>query len=464
MSLFRQNSLRPVVAAAAAALLLAVVGCAEDAKDPDVENLESSGKGDDDDTGDGDLSKPAKKPIKTEENSESDDDGDGAKAASDDGYDDNWNNIGSQQAKPAQEEDQQNDENDEPPVQNAKPEPVEEPIAEAPANPPPEPTPPPEPPADQEPAPVAEEPPEMKPVVSGAPLIRQDLTPVSAELVWVGYDFLEHDSVVKIELVTRGMPKYNIFQERNRQDQPELVVRFFNTKLRGKVRRDVDASEFRSPVAFLRMRYDEDENAVDVVMTMRDPVQPRLFSKNGNVLLTFPVPDHYFGNSLIGGAPVAKAEVLANTNVMPELDETSDISEGMKIAKAFVNNPGGEAFKQAPADGGEPVNPEPVPLPTAPDGQLPADFTNVPANVPANVPQNALGSAPVGDDADGMFNAGGNTEVDGEPGENGQGQNGGDGFENDAGEDGTGDDLDGEGDDEEPGDGDSDLEIDKFDV
>ena len=316
-----------------------------------------------------------------------------------DGYDDDWNNLNSQQQKANNNTNNKKNQvvNENPPLQNAEPEEnvPENPPLQNVANQPTEQIYAEEPVLDQEPAPVPEVPVQVveepvappppateasvAPVISGAPLIKQDAEPVFAQLFWVGYDYLERDSLVRIEIVTRGSPRYNLFQERNKSDQPELVLRFFNTRLRHKVRRDIDASQFRSPVAFVRMRADEIENSVDVIITMRDAVRPRMYSKYGNILLTFPIPDHYFGNAAIGSAPIAKAEVLANANIMPELDTDSEIPEGLKIAKAFVNNPGKEALGEVPSDAGEPVNTGALPVSnglTPTDSELPSDFTN----------------------------------------------------------------------------------------
>lgn len=307
-----------------------------------------------------------------------------------DPYDDDWNNLGSQQQQKQQQVANKNGQQtevgtqDEPPIQNTAQElpPEQQVQQQAPAE---------EPPLDMEPAPVAETvaevpplapvtevpPPPVTPVVSGAPLLRaSDVEPTTAMLHWVGYDFAERDGVIRIEIVTQGNPKYNIFQERNQANQPELVVRFFNTALRDKVRRDIDASEFRSPVAYVRMRPDSEDLSVDVVMTMRDAVQPRMYTRGGNVMLTFPIPDHYFGNSMIGSAPVARAEVMPNANIMPDLDAASDVPEGVKIARAFINNPAAGAFSGVPADGGAPVE-API-LPAGEGGELeplPSDFS-----------------------------------------------------------------------------------------
>lgn len=405
--------------------LIGLVSCSSDdaPKDPDLAPIQ-----DEENTGDGsldsaknqqsdqnDASSNANAAENEADNQEAADDEPKKQAISDDGYDDDWNNMGSQQQKQQQQKaeatntQQQQQEQDEPPLVNAsqnqppEPEPAPEPVANTAVEPPLDPEPAPvvqeaAPPAPEQPAVPTEvappsPPPELPNVVSGPPLVKQDIKPVFASLIWVGYDHVERDGVARVEIVTRGSPRFNVFQERNQRDQPELVIRFFQTTLRPKLKRDIDASEFRSPVAFIRMRPDEEENHVDVIITLRDAVQPRMYSKHGDVMLTFALPDHYFGNNTIGDAPVAKAEVLPNTNVMPDVDGGSDVSEGVKVARAFITNPGADAFKNAPADGGQPVQPEPeLPTPapeSTPDG-LPEDFQTPPSEEelapPANIP------------------------------------------------------------------------------
>ena len=134
-------------------------------------------------------------------------------------------------------------------------------------------------------------------------------------------------------------------------------------------------------------------------MTLRDQVQARLYNKNGNIMLTFPVPDRYFGNSGIGSAPVAQAQLLPNTNLMPSIDNGSELTEGAKIAKAFINDPGKEAFAGAPAAAGAPVQPDSPPASgatpsnsagQASGGVLPADFSQPQQAAPtANTNPNA---------------------------------------------------------------------------
>ncbi|MBM4252076.1 MAG: hypothetical protein FJ146_08905 [Deltaproteobacteria bacterium] len=183
-------------------------------------------------------------------------------------------------------------------------------------------------------------------------------------LHWVGYDYLEKDAVVRVEMVTMGKPPFKFFQEVNKAGQPELVVRFLGAQMRHKIRRDIDAREFKSPVAFIRLRQTDDH--VDVVLTMRDAVKPRLFTKSGNVMLTFALPDRYFGNNAIGEAPVGEAQLLAAANLMPDLVRGSDQLPSFGVPKPFINDPGAAVFNDTPPSAGTEVIPASAPLPAAP--------------------------------------------------------------------------------------------------
>ena len=231
------------------------------------------------------------------------------------------------------------------------------------------------------------------PSVQAAALPIHETYPVNATLRWVGYDFVAASKQLKVELIVEGKPKFEVFQEKNQADQPELVIRYLGTELRRKVRRPIDASEFRSPVAYIRMREDKADNHVDVVVTLRDEVRPRLFAKNGNVQLTFAIPAKYQGTTKKGTAiERTPAELLAKANVMPELDPASELPQTM-LARAFVPNQTGQTFKGAPADGGSPLEQTLAPEATTADGKgLPSSFNaagstnNVPAEsfAPAN--------------------------------------------------------------------------------
>lgn len=151
-----------------------------------------------------------------------------------------------------------------------------------------------------------------------------DLIPAKATLWWIGYDFQRENQQVGVEIVTKGSPQYDLLHERNLKQQPELIVRFFDTSIRPKIRRDVDASEFPSPVSYIRTRQNSD-GTVDVILTLREPATPQLFAKEGNLLLTFDIPERYLGASFVEREPEKKAipivpEGAVNPQILPGSD------------------------------------------------------------------------------------------------------------------------------------------------
>ena len=216
-------------------------------------------------------------------------------------------------------------------------------------------------------------------IVPVATAVSADVLPTLSELKWIGYNFIEAEKILKIELVTTGKPQFELFQESNKSGQPELVVRFKQTSIRKKIRRDIDASEFRSPVAFIRSRFDGATGNTDVILTLRDEVQPRLYAKDGNVLLTYTVPGRYFGPDGSSLVPVTTAQILPTANVSPIIDQGSD--QPGPIVAAYVPDPGKTVFSDAPENGGVPleqvVQPvEAVVEATADANGLPEDFSN----------------------------------------------------------------------------------------
>ena len=61
-----------------------------------------------------------------------------------------------------------------------------------------------------------------------------EVLPSYATLWWVGYNFQREDKKLYIEIMTKGEPQYEIFQERNQASQPELVLRLLSTVMRPK--------------------------------------------------------------------------------------------------------------------------------------------------------------------------------------------------------------------------------------
>lgn len=137
------------------------------------------------------------------------------------------------------------------------------------------------------------------PVVDAKPVVaenKDDVEAVNSTVHWVGYHIDEKSRKLQIEMETKGNPEYQVFEENNRRNQAEIVFRFYQSKLRKKIHWDINSSEFRSPVAYIRMREFKDKGVVDVVLTHRDKIMPEFYEKDGKFLLSYTVPDRYFGN------------------------------------------------------------------------------------------------------------------------------------------------------------------------
>ncbi len=146
----------------------------------------------------------------------------------------------------------------------------------------------------------------------------QNLDAALAQLRWVGYRIDEKDRRLKVEVITTGQPEFEIYEETNRAQQLELVIRFYQTNLRKKIRWSINSSEFRSPVALIRMREFQDQGVVDIVLTHRDNVVPEFVSKNGQMQLTYTLPDHYFDQSKAQAREIKeRAASLVKTAALP---------------------------------------------------------------------------------------------------------------------------------------------------
>ena len=169
-------------------------------------------------------------------------------------------------------------------------------------------------------------------VVEEAPQVEREtyspvktINPTYHQLSYVGYDIDAESKNLQVSILTNGNPQFEIFQEQNQSVQPELVIRLFQTSLRRKIKWDIDASEFRSPVAYIRMRESKNAGTVDVILTMRDAVEGSFYSKNSNISLSFPIPDYYFGNLAISPEEgLKKAELLGKTEISLLLSQGSE--------------------------------------------------------------------------------------------------------------------------------------------
>ena len=192
-------------------------------------------------------------------------------------------------------------------------------------------------------------------------------------LTWVGYNYNKDEKKLDVQIVTEGSPVYKIFKEKNRAGQVEMVVRYLNTNLRSKVRRDIDASEFRSPVAYIRMRNDQTFNHTDIVMTLRDEIEPTAVTKGSSLMLSFVIPDRWFA-PVAAQVPVSTADVVEDAPVegMPVLDSAAS-SEDAAI-KPYIDNPGEDTFKNSSPESAKKLVPrsddsnELVPVDKGPEG------------------------------------------------------------------------------------------------
>ena len=174
----------------------------------------------------------------------------------------------------------------------------------------------------------------------------QPPTPLS-QLAWVGYDYRPEEGVVRIEIVTRGSPQYSLY--RTQSELPEIIVRLHHTVFRHRLARDIDASEFISPVSYIRVFNNPLSQSTDIILTLRELIPMRLYAKEGNLLATFTIPEKYYGNSSIGSVESAYAEPIQGP-LFTEFLAATDFPEGFTPYDMT-----GDAFLDAPSHGGTEV-------------------------------------------------------------------------------------------------------------
>lgn len=162
---------------------------------------------------------------------------------------------------------------------------------------------------------------------------------------WIGYVYKPQESLVNVEIVTKNNPQFDIYQEINQAKQKEIIVRFYKSRLRRKLQRDIDASEFRSPVAYVRTR-DKGEGMIDVILTVRDDLEAKYLAQDGNVLLSFPIPSYYFGNAKIVADPADRAIDLATPLTIVQ-QENSKLPRSGRVQGYIFNR---EVFSDVNAD------------------------------------------------------------------------------------------------------------------
>lgn len=152
---------------------------------------------------------------------------------------------------------------------------------------------------------------------------------------WIGYVYKAEESLVNVEIVTKNNPKFDVYQELNQAKQKEVVVRYYDTKLRKKMRRDIDASEFRSPVAYIRTRDGDEDGVVEVVLTVRDEVEAKYLAKDGSLLLSFPIPKRYFGNDKVAVGPSEQAVDLSTPLMVVQMEDSEAPRMGKVLGYVF---------------------------------------------------------------------------------------------------------------------------------
>ncbi len=205
----------------------------------------------------------------------------------------------------------------------------------------------------------------------------QNVSGSPGTLSWVGYNYNKSSRKLDVQIVSEGAPSYRIFQEVNRGGQSEIVIRYLNTKLRKKIRRDIDASEFRSPVAYIRMRHDPAFTHTDVVVTLRENIQPVISTKGSNIMLTFDVSEKWIAPKG-EQRPIAAAEIIQDDNqgLSGSTVETALPGEAPKQQAAYVADPGKEAFS---GNGGRPGAPL-IPKQDSENELIPDDGKQSPAS------------------------------------------------------------------------------------
>ena len=144
-------------------------------------------------------------------------------------------------------------------------------------------------------------------------------------LWWIGADFQMSKSHLKIEMITHGSPKYSIHESINSLNNKEIIITYHNTSIRDRLNYPLNMSEFMSPVTYVRTQRNDNDHTARVILTLRDHVKPMIYSKDGDILLIFPIPQKYYGNSDIGSSPDQIAQVIrSNEDVFPTILTGSD--------------------------------------------------------------------------------------------------------------------------------------------
>ena len=141
------------------------------------------------------------------------------------------------------------------------------------------------------------------------------------ELTWVGFDFQKKNKQVLIEIITSGNPSYQLISENRVNSAKSLTIRFTKTRLRKKMFYDLDTTEFRSPVSYIKTKENKKDITTDVTLVFREKTDGSLYSYDGDVLLKYKIPEHYFSSD---NTKIDKeSELKKSSSVIPKVEEGS---------------------------------------------------------------------------------------------------------------------------------------------
>jgi len=171
-------------------------------------------------------------------------------------------------------------------------------------------------------------PPVANPVLKSE-IVADDVLPTPGVLWWIGYDYKEREGLLNIKMLTKGTPQTEFLSEKEGGDARFYTVRFHQTKMRRKIRRDINSSEFRSPVSYIEMIDQPHMNAVDVVLSMREQSEPEISSYGGQVQLSFKLdPKYLIKKSAENQISSYQVEVLSDE---PLVDGSSDLNTNKNV-------------------------------------------------------------------------------------------------------------------------------------
>ncbi len=238
-----------------------------------------------------------------------------------------------------------------------------------------------------------------------------------SQLKYIAYDFQRSKKNLEVTLHLDGSNEYSLLMEKNLAGQKELVVRFPNADCPAILKRHLDSEEFSSPVSYVRTRKRAKEQYLDVILTLRDDIEPRINASPHLVVLKFDVPVRYFNPNLKTAsikAKVEKAQILENpttgslgTKANQVAKEPAQSNETMEwLPKKNVELKGVEIpspkqlepvkiQKTAPVSVNKKLVPGPtipaagVPAPPIPAAPIPVMRQMNPQNIPQNLPPRA---------------------------------------------------------------------------